>query len=228
MVSQATGAADPLRPLGDGHRLPVARRPDHQRDALALVEERVDAVAAPDATRRPRADAASSARAGRRSRDAGSGSDTGTHRSGGLRRAVRRMSDQVSARRRPLVHCHEMTVNPTFLARSIRPTAAASSSAFGLITVVSTVRRDVAVAEDDVHQPVRRATEPKFDVQRSSSCLETTIGRSGAAKNRSPHPNLVNRSRQRSGLGPSGRRSGRARRPLRVVDLRPGALDSPD
>ena len=60
-------------------------------------------------------------------------------------------------------------MNPTLLARSIKPTAAASSSAFALITVVS--------PSDDTSQSLKttftsryaRTAEPKFDVQHFSS-----------------------------------------------------------
>ena len=50
MLNQATGPERRSRPLGHGHGLAVARRADDERDALALVEERFDALAALDAT----------------------------------------------------------------------------------------------------------------------------------------------------------------------------------
>ena len=92
------------------------------------------------------------------------------HRSGGPPSApVLHAIRSVASTPLHVVHCQEMTVNPTFLARSIRPTAAASSSAFAVISGRLTVRRHVAVAEDDVHQPVPGTAESKFNVQRYSS-----------------------------------------------------------
>ena len=120
-------------------------------------------------------------------------SDTGADRSVGPRSPVVAMrSGQPFPS--PVVHCHEMTVNPTLRARSIRPTAAASSSAF------SPDQRSSSPS-DETSQSLKTTFTSRYPVprSRSSTCsaspqVELIYRQGTQGRTREPHLMLVTRS----------------------------------